>query len=273
VKKGFSVMIFCLTILHVHPQSVGNNLSAPFLYGAQFTPQVSDPFTCLYQPAALSFMKGWSAGLFSEKRYMAEGVAFMKTVTTYGTGSSGFGISWQYSGNAYYNDMLLGAAYGMSLGNISLGTLIHYKLVRVPGYYSATLTGLGLSSLWKISENVYTSLRVFNPLFISSDHKMRMASEYGLGIGYQVSSGVYAGLELMKEEGKPVHVLSCLNYRFAEQLFARLCWDTGNNQPFFSAGFLWNDITFEIGTAFHSSLGASPCITLVYNRNSRQHKQ
>lgn len=249
-------------------QSLIHPVTFPYLSSGQYSPEVNDPFTSVFDPATLPYLKGFAAGMYSEKRYMTEGLNLLVMAAAFGGRNNGASLLMQQFGNPDYNEQEIGVGYGKSLGKISIGALFHLQRFTVRGLPGRQVLQFGMSSIWHVSEKVYTAIRILNPGIFYSNNTERIhpPSIISMGAGMQASSKVYLGLETRKEEDHPLQMLFSLRFQFAEKFFSRFCWSTINNQPFFSTGWKWKDFRIEAGCSYHLALGPSPSLIFIYQK-------
>lgn len=260
------LFIFCF--LHARTQAQVNPLSVPYLSAAQYSPQVADAFTSAFNPATLQSIKGFEAGMHSENRFLSAGLSMLTVCASMNSNNNGISLLFQYFGDAYYNQQQIGINYGKSFGNISLGAIFSYRLLKVAGSSPEPVIGAGISSVWKVSEKVYAGFRLIYPQIFPANKNMQShpASVYAMGLGFQTSDKVYIGLESEKEEKKPPQIIMLLRYQFDDEFFIRMCWQTASSQPFFSGGLKWKSIKLEAGCSYHLVLGPSPTIMIAYQK-------
>lgn len=266
--RKISVFILLLISLAGKPQSIIYPVTVPYLYSARYSPEVTDPFTCVFNPATLPSLKGFAAGLYSERRFMTEGLDLAVLSAAFGGRTSGAGLLFRHFGNADYGENEIGINYGKALGNVSIGAFFNYQRFNVSGSPGQSVLNIGITSVWHISEKIFSGIRLINPavFFIKDKERLRLPSAFSMGFGIQASSKVYCGIESNKEEGRSLQILLSVNYHFAEKFFTKFCWSTDNNQPYFSSGWRFNDFRIEAGCSYHMNLGATPSLVFIYQK-------
>lgn len=248
-------------------QIPGHPTNIHWLSAAQYAPDFTSPVSFASNPAAYPSLEGISCSVYSEKKYMIEGLNLLAFSGMFTRTKSAIGLNIRYFGNTDYNEMEAGINYGRSLGKIHIGTGVNYSSLNIAGFAKQSAINICVATIWELSENIYTGLQIINPR-ISRNKQMQAAPLYKLGFSYRHSAKVYSGFEFFKEEDKPPQVLAALYYRFAETFFARAGFVSGANQLFCGAGWMWKDFRIEVLSSQHAVLGPSPAILFTYQKNN-----
>ena len=257
--------IFLCTLVQIHAQALIYPASAPYQAAARYAPMVTDAFTHAVNPATLSGLSGFCAGVNVENRFLVPGFNRLTLSASYRKSPSGFSLRLRYFGDQEYNENTCGLNYGFSLGKITLGAIFNYHFIHFAGNPAESYLQYGLASLWRLSDKVYSSFRITNPGFFRARERKNypLATTIQMGIGCLLSPNLYLGIELEKEEGKTPQVIFALCYQYASDFFFKGYWTAQNHQPFISAGWQWKNLRVETGCAFHPVLGISPSLTLL----------
>jgi hypothetical protein len=97
----------------------------------------------------------------------------------------------------------------------------------------------------------------------------KLASIYKLGFGYDASPNFFAGMEVIKEEDRPVNCVATVLYRFAGKFFARMGILTESTSVFGGAGWRWNNLRVDVSASYHPQLGFSPGIMIIMNAKGK----
>jgi hypothetical protein len=237
-----------------------------------YSSEVQDPYTYAYNAATLPHLDGFAAAFYSEKRYMTKGLNVLVVTAAYGRQSHSASLVLQHFGNPDFNERRIGLNYGKSLGSIQIGALIHYHTFSITGNSPASVINAGISTIWHVSEKVFACMQMSNPgIFASGNQKaLRAPTAINMGFGFQVSDQVYTGMEIKKEEGRSKQVFFALHYRPHEKIVTKFCWSTGNNQPFFTIGWILKNLRFESGCSYHAVLGLTPSISFIYSNTKKR---
>lgn len=237
-----------------------------WLSAAQYDPGLTTPASFAVNPSVNTSMKGFSCSIYSEKKFMLEGLNLLVFSCMTARSESAGGVNFQYFGNPAYNEMQAGINYGKSLGKINIGVAINYSVTGVAGMKKQTAINTCFATTWKLLDNIYTSVQLINPSVLQGGGKGG-APAYKLGLGYKPSSNTYTGFEVIKEEDKPPQVLVVLHYYVSRKFFTRIGFNTGLAQVYFGIGWKLKDFGIEAITSHHAVLGFSPAILFTYHND------
>jgi hypothetical protein len=246
-------------------QNIRYPINIFWLSAAQYDADAGTPTSFASNPAACSATRGFSCSVYTEKKFMIEGLnmlAFSGMLTRPG---GAVGLNVQYFGNPDYNELQAGINYGKSLGKVNIGVGVTYNSMTIAGFDPHSVINVSLATVWQLSENVYSGLQVINPSFLG-DKEFRLASVYRLGFGYRHSSKLYTGLEFFKEEEKPPQVLLAVYYSLNARFFTRLGLISEAGQLFAGVGWKLKHLSIEVISSQHAALGMSPAILFTYQK-------
>ncbi len=258
--------ILILFYAEAKAQNVRHPVNSYWLSAGQYGPDFTTPVSFAANPAATPLAEGFSCSVYSEKKFMIDGLSLMSFSGMFARSRSAMGVQVQYFGNPGYNELQTGINYGRSLGKINIGAGLSYNSLTIAGFEKKSAISIQIATTWELSENIYTGLQIINPR-ISQSEKMQTASIYKMGFGYRHSAYVYTGFEFFKEEDKPPQVMVAIYYRFARSFFARAGFISGSSQLFCGAGWRWRHLRIEIVSCQHAVLGASPGILFTYQKD------
>jgi hypothetical protein len=243
--------------------------SSPYLSSAKSTENFVNALNAAFNPSLIPFIKNLQAACYAEKKYLTDINALLFTVCAPFNGN-GLSLTFQHFGNMILSEKTFGCGYGKSFGPINAGVFFQYIVVKIQSDESVSLVKAGIASSIKLTDNVVAGLRITDPEFFTKKEttKIRAASSFALSLGWEASSEVCAGIESLKYRGRPLSVIFSLSYRFAENFTCTLNWDTYSNQPFTALTWKLKQLIIEAGCSYHPSLGASPLISILYNKPS-----
>jgi hypothetical protein len=249
-------------------QSVYYPISIPNLYSAKIGEAVNNTFISAFNPAMITFSKGFETGLFCEKKYMLEDVDLVVFSACASFGNNGFALLAKHFGNNDFYERIAGLNYGKSLGRLNIGMMVQYVNVKAGNGHNEAMIQAGFSSILKISHTHFAGIKIINPRIfgINPNKTIHAASSVYLGFGWQASELVYVGIESIKEEDRPPAFIFSLQYQFHQKLSAGFNWSTPGNLPFLSAGWKLKNVKIEAGCSYHMYLGPSPSITLMFKK-------
>jgi hypothetical protein len=232
----------------------------PF-YTARLSPHFTDVFSATANASSLPQITGFTAGAYAEKRYMLNDLDLAALAFAFATDHAGYGLSVEYFGNSGYNEINIGLSYGRSMGNINVGASFSYHILNISGYKNQALPGVAFSTLWKLTDKVYSSLQIINPPFFSKKHHEHIHSAYSFSLGYEASPDVYTGIEINKQEDRSLRVTGILQYWFNKKYYARIGMVTSVSEYFAGIGWQRKEFRLDISVRYHPSLGVTPGVS------------
>src|SRR6185369_637206 len=223
--------------------------------------------------AALAQVKNFSAGVYTERRFMLKELALYNASLAMPTHSGNFGLDARYFGFADYNETQLGLAYARSLGSkLDVGVQFNYYSVQIPGYGNATSVNFEAGAIFHLTEKLNAGLHVYNPVGgkFGKDEQEKLSSVYSGGIGYEASDKFFISTEIEKEEDQPVNVNAGIQYKFLPQLLARGGVSTAASSFYLGIGIGWKSIRLDVTTSYHQQLGITPGLMLIFNFNNKE---
>src|SRR4030095_764630 len=171
-----------------------------------------------------------------ERRFLLEELSRYIAVIAVPTHSGNFGLDGRYYGFAEYNETQLGLAYGRGLGGkIDIGVQFNYYAVRLAGYGTASTFNFEIGAIVHLTEKLNAGVHVYNPVggTLGRAEEEKLASIYSAGFGFEGSEKFFVSAEIEKEEGQPVNVNAGLQYKFMEQLMARVGLSSATSSMYF----------------------------------------
>lgn len=266
-------LLLCGVGIHtVFAQSLRYSIAQPYIGLTAYSKLHSDPLSFTGNQAALTHVRNMGFGMYGERRFMLAETSAYTLAAPIPTRLGNFGIQINYAGFKNFNEQKLGLAYARKLGPMaSLGLQFNYYGYRVPGYGNASAINFEIGALLQLSDKLQAGLHVYNPVGgkLGVDKEEKIASAYKLGIGYDASEQFFTGVEIVKEEDKPVNVIAGLQYRFARQFFAKAGMATGTTTTCLGAGVAWKNMRLDIAASYHPQLGISPGVLLIMHVKKR----
>jgi len=266
VRKVTVLIIFILCgNCRVLSQTVRRPVSAAYLGLGSYSNNHIDVFSFHSNQAALAKLNNASAGVYGERRFLLEELSLYNAVIAVPTHSGNFGLDGRYYGFADYNETQLGLAYGRSLGSkIDIGVQFNYYAVRVAGYGTASTINFEIGTILHLTEKLNAGVHVYNPVgsALGRAEEEKLASLYAAGFGFEGSDKFFVSAEIEKEEGQPVNVNVGLQYKFLEQLMARIGISSAASSMYFGVGIKWKLFRLDATASYHQQLGITPGLVL-----------
>ena len=265
---GYGLLQATLCSAQVVQQPVFIEAAGMGAYSNRFT----DCFSSLTNPASLSSLPHFTAGVLAEKKFMLAELNHFIAVLGIPAGKGGIGITTGWYGNSDYNETAMSVAYGKKLGKVNIGIAFRYTMLRIAGYGSDAATGFTLGSTWQVTPEICAGFELVNPAGgkFSKNPGEKLPAIYKTGLGYEVSEKLLLVTEVIKEENKPVSVHAGMQYKIAGKLITRFGITTAGSSPYFGAGWRWKNMRVEVLAGYHTRLGITPGLMLVYTGKNRK---
>jgi hypothetical protein len=222
-------------------------------------------FSSFSNQALLPFNSSFSAAVNYENRF---GIAELGTCTAAAivpTGKTSEGIIFSESGYTEFRRIMTGLSCGMFLGkNIAAGIQADYFREVAPLRYDNTgFITFEAGALFRISENLFTAVHLFNPL-PGTLRRPELPSEITVGAGIDLGSKLFAGFETELSTGQKLIIRTGFDYEAAGNFAIRGGFSTENNS--FSLGFSYRTgpVKLETGFSTHDKLGVTSDLSLIF---------
>jgi hypothetical protein len=262
----FILCVFCLLADEAKGQSAGSSSSFTGRGPGAFSKKFTDVFCMANNPASATGSESFSAGIYSERKFMLKELSQYNLVLAHSTTHANIGLKLHYSGFSDYNESSASLSYGRDLGKLRVGIRFNYHKISISGYGSTSTYSADMSVIWELTEKLRAGIQAINPVpvLFGPGKTEKYASLYKLGMGYELSDKCFLGGELNKETGKIINVQLLLQYRFAGMLSFRGGLNTDVGQPFAGIEWMLGDLRLGIDGSYHPDLGFSPALIVSF---------
>jgi len=256
----------------IHPSlGISQALRAPVAAGylklGAYSLHHADLFSSLENPAGLSSLRTFAAGVYGEKRYLLKELNNYSAMIGVPTSSGNFGLEAGYFGFRDFNETKLGLIYGRNLGEkLDVGAGFFYQGIQVAGYGNAAAIGFETGGLFHFNEQFHAGIKTMN-IFggkFGRSKEEKLSSVYSLGFGFEGSKKFFAGFEFEKEEDRPLNLNAGIQYKFLPFLQASLGLASATATGWTAIGLNWKNWRFDFISSYHPYLGISPGLLLLY---------
>jgi len=249
-------------------QALQPSLSAPYTGIGVYSKNFTDAFSGMVNQAALAQATAAAAGVYGERRFMLKELSNYTVAVVLPSKLGGFGLTARYFGSEHFNHAQFGIGFGKKLGSkIDFGIQFNYNSIKQAGYGSSSVINVEAGTILHLTEKLQMGIHVCNPAGgkFGKSNSEKLASVYTAVFGYEVSDKLLIGAEISKQEDQPVNMIPVMQYDFAKQFFARLGIATGTGNYFCGLGVQWKICRVDIITNWHTQLGFTPAIMLLFN--------
>lgn len=263
----FTIIAFLLCT-QLDAQVVKQPLSVKYTGLGAYSSKFSDIFSATSNQAALTNLRVPAFGVYGERRFMLAELMSYSAIVGLPTASGSFGFQADYFGSSVYNESQLGAICARKLSaHFDIGLKFNYYRFKVAGYGSQSAINFEMGALFHLNEKLHLGLHAYNPsgsrLGKSGNEKLAMI--YSLGLGYEASDKLFISTELVKQENLSIGINAGLQYNLHTHFFIRTGISTISDVRNVSVGVNIGFARIDINAAYHSQLGFTPGILLLFN--------
>src|ERR1035438_7683390 len=230
---------FLILTLEAHPAGEYSTIGGRAA-GMGFTSvSIADPWSVFNNPAGLSSLYKFSAGIYFENRFLMKELSLKAVYLDIPVKAGTFGLSCQEFGFNLYNEMKVGLAYGKKLGkSFSAGVQLDYLRIHLAeDLGTKNLFTFEIGIQYHINRNLSFGVHCYNPISVKllSYADERIPTVINMGFAWKFSEGFVTTIEVEKDiQLKPVYKAG-LEYHFVKPLFVRIGLLT--NPTMFTFGF------------------------------------
>jgi hypothetical protein len=269
VRKFVALFFSCLFCFCCLSQTAKQSLVSPYIQIGAYSHNQSDVFSFGTNQAALASTSSFSAGVFSERKFLLSELNLFSAAFALPTRSGNFGLQVHHFGNSVYNETQAGLAYARRLSDyIDVGVQFNYYAMRIAGYGNTSAINFEAGAIFHFTDNLHGGVHVYNPtsVTIGKIEEERLPAVYSAGVGYDASESFFITAEIKKTENLPLNVNASIQYKFSERFLARGGIVSGTSVYFFGAGFILHNTRIDATASVHPQLGVTPGLLLVYTK-------
>ena len=267
MKKFLSLALVAFSAqFFLQAQTIRRPVASDYTGLGAYSTTHTDAFSFISNQASLAQIKKFTAGIYSERRFMLNELNLYNAVIALRTRSGSFGLKGAFYGFAGYNETQLGLAYGRSLGSkIDLGVQFSYYGMKVVGYGNAAAFGFEAGIIMHVSDKINAGVQVSNPVGgkFGKNAGEKLPFVYTTGLGYEASDKFLISMEMEKEEDQPVNVNAGLQYRLLPRLRIRAGISTATSNMWLGVGVMIKSMRVDITAGYHPQLGVTPGLLLM----------
>lgn len=266
--KAVLTLSLCLVCIFASSQVVRTPLGSVYTSLTTYSSQFKDAFSFRSNAASLASIKNFSAGVYSERRFMLQELSSYSFAAAFPTASGNFGIGGDYFGSTAYNETAAEFAYAKKLGQkVDIGLGFNYFSLQASGYGATSSITFNAGTVLHLTDAVQAGVHVYNPLGmkIGKTGEEKLPSIYSVGLGYDASEQLFIGAEIIKAEDEPLSVNAGLQYKFADNLIARGGISSATSVYYIGFGIQLKNLRLDATASFHPYLGVTPGLLFIYN--------
>lgn len=219
--------------------------------------------------AALAYIKHPVAASYYQNRFLIKELGFQQGIFIYPTKFGTLGINASYFGYELYNESRIGLAYARQLGKrISAGLQLDYMNFNLGEVYgNKSVLTFELGALAHISNKVDVGLHIFNPAHVNltEQYDEKIPAIIRLGVAYRLAEDLLTVAEVEKNIEYSPNFKAGLEYQLMDKAWIRAGVASNPSLVSFGFGLDMGSFSLDLASSYHSVLGFSPRISLIYN--------
>lgn len=236
---------------------------------AGFGVTLKDVWAANNNVAGLAFVKKATFGAYVENKLLTKELSYKAIAASLPLSNGSFGICAGRFGYNLFNDNKIGLSYSKLLGkNISMGVQFNYYYTNIAeGYGTKSAISANLGIIANLTEKLQLGTSIINPTKakLSDYQDERYPTLIIMGFSYDFSGKVVFGAQVDKSMTSPATVRSGIEYQPMDILYLRAGISTGPTVSTFGFGLFLNNFQFDFASSFHSVLGFSPHVSLLFS--------
>lgn len=227
-----------------------------------------DVWSAANNQAGLAFFDKSAAGIYFENRFLAKELGYQSAAVALKTAYGMLGATLGYSGDANFNTMKAGLAYGKKFGSrFAAGIQLDYigtALGEEYGKRSNITFEAGV--MVKLTDQLMFGMHAFNPIHakISDFNNERIPVIINGGLGYTFSNKLLLTAEAVKNSEHDMEFRSGAEFRFSKMASVRAGVTTNPFRYTFGFGLEMKSLSLDLSSSVHQQLGYSPQVSLQY---------
>jgi len=274
----YGLVFIMLSLFQPLNAQVGNDLiGARSAAMGGYNVTLSDVWSANNNQAGLGFMKDLSAGIYYENRFLLSETSYKAGAFVLPVKTGAFSVSVTSFGFELYNETKAGLSYGMRFGDkFAIGVQLNYLNTSLAQEYGSKTSFTGAVGLIaKLSKELSLGVHVYNPTRaqLAEYDNERIPTIMKLGLDYRFSDKVMLAVSTEKDVDFDAVLNAGIEYHITQMLYLRGGISTNPTQYAFGFGMQFKDFKIDLSSSFHQTLGITPGISIIYNRNKRPKKE
>ena len=217
--------------------------------------------------AGLGFQRTFAGGIAYENPFLVKELSTRALGLAVPVKGGTFGVLVSNFGYSLYRENKAGLSFGKAFGEkISAGISVDYFGTAISEYGKKNSFTAEMGILAKPLKNLTLGAHIFNPLRtkILEYSDERIPTILRLGFNYKFSEKVFVAVETEKDIAKKSMVKAGLEYKPIRVLYLRAGVASNPSLSCFGMGISMNQFRLDISSTYHSTLGFSPQVSLIY---------
>jgi hypothetical protein len=235
------------------------------LGGASLT--FTDVYAIHNNQAGIAFLEDITAGIYSENRFLVEGINQYAGAFALPGLSGVFGLAINFFGFKAYNEKKIGLAYARNFGDrFSAGIQFDFLSTTIMGYGTRNNFTAEAGLLFEVMPGLWMGTHIYNPIrsTLSDEFKEDIPVTISFGGAYHFSEQLILTAEMEKNIDETPSFQAGIEYAIIEVLDLRVGISTAPSCLSFGIGLHLRKLQIDLAGNFHQVLGLSPSAGIAY---------
>jgi len=232
---------------------------------------VSDLWSASNNQAGMAFCEYSAVGVYFTNAYFLEQLSTKSIAATVPFKSGAFGITANYFGYTYYNEINAGLSYAQRFGkSFAAAVQLDYLHLGQGGYaelQDRSNVSFELSIMGTITKNLSVGAHVFNPVGIKYSEFATIPACYRLGLGWFPVKEVLVVVEIEMQTNEKENIKCGVEYSPLNMLFLRTGFSSSPQLWNFGVGLNLKNFTVDLTPSWDITLGWSTHVSVSYQFN------
>lgn len=221
----------------------------------------TDALSAGSNPAALAFCRAFTAGAYSGRKFMLNGLQHFIIAAAVPVAKDGIGLQAEHFKTPGYRQTVIALGYAKKLGPVIIGARFHYNSIIIPVYGKTGNLDIEAGSNWRLTDDLRLGMCVYLP----AGNTWKSAYRYRAGIGYAVSPQLLFVIEAGREENRPVNIHSGIYYKPTTRWLFQLGVISAGAQPYACTAFQWGTLRIAFSVTYSMQLGPAPGMAVLHS--------
>ncbi len=205
----------------------------------------------------------------TQRRFLIEDLTTVTAGFVFPVGRLGhFGVLLNNYGFEAYSEQKFGVAYGKKLlENFAISGQLDIINTRIDDFGNKAVVTFDLGIFGRFGQDIYYGIHIFSPEQVKITESTRIPAQMRIGILYEPAGDLDVILEVEKTVDEALNVAGGINFKLADQLYARIGGNTNPGVFTMGIGYIWNDsVTTDGAYSYNTTLGITPGVSVKYKR-------
>jgi hypothetical protein len=230
-----------------------------------------DEWSATNNQAGMAFFQTPAVGVSFANAYFLENLNTTTIAATLPFKKGAFGITANYFGYAYYNEINAGLSYAQRFGKSFAAAVqldyLHLGQGGQPDLESKSNVSFEVSLMANVTKNFSIGAHVFNPIGVKYSKFATIPACYRLGVGWFPIKDVLVAAEIEMQTNEKENIKCGVEYNPFKIISFRTGFASNPQLWDFGIGLHFKDFTLDLTPTWNMTLGWSTHVSLSYQFN------